>query len=140
MYKKIIVAVDFSPTSMAAVEAAVDLGGAVGATTVLVHVVSSATEQVSTESGSSVRLALEHKLKKLAEEQKTRNPKASVDWGLVEGSPAEELTAFAARWGGDLVVVGTNSRTGVSRLFMGSVAQEVVKRSTVSVLVVRPSA
>lgn len=55
------------------------------------------------------------------------------------GNPAKELIALADETGADLIVVGTHGRTGVSRLIMGSVAEQVVRNGTCPVLVVRPS-
>jgi nucleotide-binding universal stress UspA family protein len=46
---------------------------------------------------------------------------------------AEQLTA-------DLILVGTHGRQGLEHLFMGSVAEEVVRRATCSVLVARARA
>jgi len=37
----------------------------------------------------------------------------------------------------DLVVIGSNGRTGVKRLFMGSVAEKVVRHARCPVLVAR---
>jgi nucleotide-binding universal stress UspA family protein len=39
----------------------------------------------------------------------------------------------------DLVVMSSHGRTGASRWFLGSVAEDILKRSTVSVLLVRQS-
>jgi Universal stress protein family len=43
----------------------------------------------------------------------------------------------ATRWGADIIVMGTAGRRGLERLFVGSVAGEMVWRSTVPVLTVR---
>lgn len=53
------------------------------------------------------------------------------------GSVASEL--IAASRPGDLYVIASHGRTGIARWFMGSVAEEVVRRSTVSVLLVKAS-
>jgi universal stress protein A len=37
----------------------------------------------------------------------------------------------------DLIVIGTHGRTGIKRLFMGSVAEKVIRHAPCSVLVVR---
>lgn len=55
------------------------------------------------------------------------------------GNPAKELIGLSDETGADLIVVGTHGRKGVSRLFMGSVAEQVVRHGTCPVLVVRPS-
>jgi nucleotide-binding universal stress UspA family protein len=54
-----------------------------------------------------------------------------------EGVPAEEILEYSATYGIDLVVMGTQGRTGVDRFVMGSVAERVVRQSPVPVLTVR---
>ncbi len=53
------------------------------------------------------------------------------------GSVASEL--LAASRSGDLYVIASHGRTGIPRWFMGSVAEDVVRRSVVSVLLVKAS-
>lgn len=42
----------------------------------------------------------------------------------------------AQRWQADLIVIGTHGRSGFSRLFLGSVAEGVVRMAMVPVLLV----
>jgi len=53
------------------------------------------------------------------------------------GDPAREILAFAARAKHDLIVMGTHGRTGFAHLIVGSVAEKVVRRATCPVLTVR---
>ncbi|MBV8389998.1 MAG: universal stress protein [Mucilaginibacter sp.] len=52
------------------------------------------------------------------------------------GLTADGILKCSAEFGADLIVVGTHSRTGIDRLFMGSIAENVVRHSKVPVLVV----
>ncbi len=52
------------------------------------------------------------------------------------GDPAEEILGYAQRHPIDLIVVGTQGRTGVSRVLLGSVAERVVRGARCPVLVV----
>ncbi|MDO3626880.1 universal stress protein [Mucilaginibacter sp. BT774] len=52
------------------------------------------------------------------------------------GLTADGILKCGAEFGADLIVVGTHSRTGIDRLFMGSIAEHVVRHSKVPVLVV----
>jgi nucleotide-binding universal stress UspA family protein len=56
---------------------------------------------------------------------------------LVRGSPAVEILDAAGRLKADLIVMGTHGRRGVSRMFLGSVAEKVVRSSPVPVLTIR---
>lgn len=61
---------------------------------------------------------------------------ATATW--LEGLPAQEITERARAAGDPIVVMSTHGRTGLSRSWLGSVTDEVVRRSTVPVLAVRP--
>jgi nucleotide-binding universal stress UspA family protein len=56
---------------------------------------------------------------------------------VATGSPPREILQVAAQLQADLILVGTHARTGVARLLLGSVAEEVVRRASCPVLVVR---
>jgi hypothetical protein len=53
--------------------------------------------------------------------------------------PGRLITDLAASVDADLIVVGTHGRRGLERMLLGSVAQDVVKRATCDVLIVRPA-
>ncbi|ACL71957.1 universal stress protein [Thioalkalivibrio sulfidiphilus] len=57
------------------------------------------------------------------------------DGRTLEGKPAEAILEVAAETGADLIVLGSLGRSGLGRLFMGSVAQKVVSGSPCAVLV-----
>ncbi|HSD11680.1 MAG TPA: universal stress protein [Candidatus Binatia bacterium] len=60
-----------------------------------------------------------------------------VESFLCEGSPAEEILATARAWNADLIIIGSHGRTGLARIVMGSVAEQVVRHAPIPVLVVR---
>lgn len=55
------------------------------------------------------------------------------------GSPVTQIDEYAKTQAIDLIVMGTHGRSGVSHLFLGSVAENVVRRAPCSVLTVRPT-
>jgi nucleotide-binding universal stress UspA family protein len=59
-----------------------------------------------------------------------------VDYRLEEGDAADQIVLTARRLDCDLVVMGTHGRSGVSRLLMGSAAEQVLRRSPCPVLTV----
>jgi nucleotide-binding universal stress UspA family protein len=70
-----------------------------------------------------------------------RNKSASDRAVAIRVAQGEVETAIRARsdeWGADLVVLGTHGRGGFERFLLGSVAADVVRRGTVSVLVIPP--
>jgi nucleotide-binding universal stress UspA family protein len=58
---------------------------------------------------------------------------------LFSAHPAAEILRVAKRIGADLIVLGTHGRTGLSRLLMGSVAEQVVRRAGCPVVTVKVS-
>jgi nucleotide-binding universal stress UspA family protein len=50
------------------------------------------------------------------------------------------ILADAAKWGADLIVMGTHGRSGFLRMVVGSVAHAIVRASPVPVLLVRNGA
>lgn len=62
----------------------------------------------------------------------------SVDARVLEGQVAEELASYADEVQSDLIVMTTHGYSGVSRFWLGSVADEIVRRTTLPLLVVHP--
>jgi nucleotide-binding universal stress UspA family protein len=62
------------------------------------------------------------------------------DWALRvrEGTPREVISANLEEIGSDLLVIGTHGRSGLPRVLLGSVAEEVLKSVDVDVLAVPP--
>lgn len=61
----------------------------------------------------------------------------SLETNVVTGEPDDRIVAQAAEESVDLIVIGSHGKEGISRVLLGSVAETVVRRSPVSVLVVR---
>ncbi len=59
---------------------------------------------------------------------------------VVEGDPATEILGVAEEENCDLIVMGTHGLTGLERLLMGSVAEQVLRRAPCPVLTVRTPA
>ena len=56
---------------------------------------------------------------------------------LLEGDAAEEIVELARDSLCDLIVMGTHGRTGLGRLLMGSVAEQVMRRAPCPVLTIK---
>jgi len=57
---------------------------------------------------------------------------------ISDDATADAIAKYALDINADLVAVGTHGRSGLSRALMGSIAERVVLRSEVPVIVVRP--
>jgi universal stress protein A len=139
----ILVPVDFSAGSEAAVEWAQALATAFGAHLVLLHVIdTSANALIGGPGGVLAPPPPAALYDQLREEARTamaalaaRVPGASAL--IREGSPRQEILATAAGVKADLIVMGTHGRTGLAHLLFGSVAEHIVRHASVPVFTVR---
>ena len=77
---------------------------------------------------------LREKLRKL----RVEDPRVQVEHRLIMGGDAAgEILRVAAEAKGDLIVMGTHGWTGLGRVLMGSVAEQVVRKAACPVLTVR---
>ena len=58
---------------------------------------------------------------------------------LIVGTPATRIVEIAEKKKADMIVIGSHGRTGLSRLLVGSKVQQVVKLSSIPVIVVKTS-
>jgi nucleotide-binding universal stress UspA family protein len=65
------------------------------------------------------------------------DPGLRFDRRLIIGDPVAEILRAAAETRSDLIVMGTHGRTGLGRLLMGSVAEQVLRKAACPVLTVR---
>ena len=148
MYAKILVPVDGSPTSDAGLVEAIRLARMSGGSVRLLHIADglpylpeSATYGVVLP--DTTKAALEHG-SELLERCRAQVAAAGVAvvTSLVEGrgKHLEDFVAEQVQAGNaDVVVLGTHGRRGISRVLLGSDAEQVVRKTTVPVLLVRHS-
>lgn len=60
-----------------------------------------------------------------------------VDKVLLVGNPAHDMAKIVEKTGADLVVIGTHGKTGLTKILMGSVAENTLKTVKVPVLLVK---
>lgn len=83
---------------------------------------------------------LDHASKKIAKHSSIKPETSILELKPFQGRIAEVIVEAAKEWPADLLVIGTHGRRGFSRLFMGSVAENVVRIATIPVLLVRGTA
>jgi nucleotide-binding universal stress UspA family protein len=130
----ILVATDGRPGVEAAVEQALDLAAAYDATVHAVYVVNDVNSHMETVLDAFEEIG-ERTTSEIAKRAATRGLEA--ERAVEHGIPNREIVAYADNHGVDLVVVGTESRTGLDRLVAGSVSQRVIGAASVPVLSAR---
>jgi len=140
--QSVLVPIDFSTSSLAALSKAVSIAKRFNAKLTLLHVV----EPIATPDFESsfplvmntaeIISAAELHLMRIVREQR-------IDLSLVErqlvrpGSPFREITETARELKSDLIVIPTHGYTGLRHVLLGSVAERVVRHAPCPVLVLR---
>ena len=144
MFKRILVPIDFSPPSDAALEYARSVAASYGASLHLLHVAEdpyrafySAEVFVPEIEGlrEEILIDTEKRLKERLRPADLTDFQATAD--SVIGTPAGSIVEYAGGHDIDLIVMGTHGRGGMSHLLMGSVAERVVRTAPCPVLTVR---
>lgn len=137
--RNILVPHDFSETSEAAVQYAVELARTFGAKLHVVHVGEQARFEMATEFPLGLDLSLEDAVRErmlrimAVREYRELNPSFQV----LAGTPYAEIVRYAKDRDIDLIVMGTHGRGIVAHAVMGSVAEKVVRYAPCPVLTVR---
>jgi nucleotide-binding universal stress UspA family protein len=147
MYDNILIPTDGSEAAQNAVEHAVDLAEQYGATVHALYVVdvdatnlTLGTEQVDRiRQGRigempEVQAEADEATSRVADAAATRG--VPVEEHVTAGSPSRAIRNFVDENDIDLVVMGSHGRSGLSRVVLGSVAEKVLRRTRVPVLVV----
>lgn len=146
--RRILVPVDFSPCSRAALEYAVMLAVRMDAAVDVLHVweppsyvpIDTALATIGTGSPQSlVQMAHAEANEDLAGLLAALDKRSLTDMGrrVVSGDPVDVILETAGAGPYDLVVMGTHGRTGIRHLLMGSVAERVLRRAPCPVITLR---
>lgn len=142
-FRRILHPTDFSRASAPALRRAVALARACRAPLVLLHVMTPPSPFIGEDTLPSSYVDLLILARRSAKRRlaavfvRVRRTGVRARAVFVEGLPADAILRAARRMRADLIVMGTHGRTGVSRVFMGSVAERVVRQSRCPVLTVR---
>jgi nucleotide-binding universal stress UspA family protein len=137
MVTRVLVPLDDSPLAMRALEYALDEWSTAEVT--VLHVVDPIDAIYESEVGGPVaaeqwydsRLAATEALFDRARER-AADAGVSLRTATAVGKPGREIVRYVA----DHVVLGSHGRSGLERLYLGSVAERVLRRSAVTVTVV----
>jgi nucleotide-binding universal stress UspA family protein len=143
---RVIVAIDFSPSSRSALDYATLLAATLGASMEVVHVreppgyvgpdtmalLPIAAGQPGFE---QTRGEVQRELEGALARAPSRPARHSVR--IESGEPSDAILQVAADSGADLIVMGTHGRSGLARALLGSVAESVLRRAACPVLTIR---
>jgi nucleotide-binding universal stress UspA family protein len=143
---RILVPTDFSPGAEPALRWAATLAEQFGAELIFLHVLDLSLAALAGLPSEVVAVPAVDELARLVRAEATdgmaalaaRYPGARTI--ILEGAPRALIVQVAREEGASLIVMGTHGRTGLGRLLMGSVAEQVVRRAPCPVLTVKTPA
>lgn len=145
MTKRILVATDLSESSSEALRQGDALAAASGAELSVCHVlpyllgVSTLFPQRNAE--NALRIGnIEGEVRRAVEAQVAAcMPRRTAEVFIARGSEYAGVLHRAEEWTADLIVVGSQGRTGLPRVLLGSVAERILRHANCAVLVARPT-
>jgi len=145
MFKRIMVAVDGSHTSELALHEAIKLAKELDSKLLVLHVVDSillnwpeggdllVVAETLREAGKQLLRKTEAILAEEGVAVETKLQEIEIPGPRI----AEVIVAEAEKWPADLIIIGSHGRRGVSRLLLGSVAENVTRISHAPVMIIR---
>lgn len=147
MFKRVLFTTDGSDFAERAMSQAIDLARQCDAELRVVTVVENPVfygiPEATALYDAEFYRSLSAELEKLAEGALERAREAAAEAGVTatalvrHGAPGEEILAEAREWDADAIVLSTHGRTGLGRLLLGSVANQVVTHAPCPVLLCR---
>jgi universal stress protein A len=135
-FSNILCPVDFDQNSLTAVPVAAEIAREHKAALYLLHVVHLDLAPEPAWSSGEAKTSAESKLERIGHQKlKVGTPYEIL---VMTGDPAVEVLQMATKLGIDLIVMATHGRQGIRRLFLGSVAERVVREARCPVLTVKP--
>ena len=143
-YRRILNPIDFDENSMKAVEVAAGFARQNDGTVILLHVIPAFPIPPGplhdTTSGLSTHTIAEAEARTKLEETARNHLQGVENQRLIHlGNPAAAILGTAADLVADVIVMATHGRTGFSRAFFGSIAEEVLREAPCPVLTVHSS-
>jgi nucleotide-binding universal stress UspA family protein len=135
--QRVVVPVDFSAESLAAVDVGMQLVESPGKLHV-VHVLIDITPLEAGEVWGVIDPAVrQEQTEKLLKEKLSNDKYRGIHLAVLLGEPAHGIANYAQDKQADLIVIPSHGRTGLTRLLIGSVAERVVRLAHCPVLVLR---
>jgi universal stress protein A len=135
LIRKIVIPVDFSPASQRAARFGCNLAHNLGAHVYLIHVIEADTLNVPR--GTFVHQASAEARADLALLAQQVHGGNRLTTEIRVGAVAANIAGAAKAYGADMVVMATHGRSGLPHLLFGSVAEDVIRKVTCPVLVMR---
>lgn len=149
--KKVLIALDYNPTAQKVAEMGYSLGKAMKAEVTLLHVINEPNYYSAFEYGPIMGFTgyINPEMLKIAEPEELEQ--ASLDFlaktkehlkdeqiktAVVESDTSAGIISAATEMSADIIVIGSHSRSGLEKILMGSVTEEVLRHSSIPLFIV----
>ena len=139
LFERILVATDGSEKNQPAVRKGLEIARACGSAIYAIYVIDDTPFASAQAEVSTVDLynQLKDEGERAVEQVKRIADGVKVETRILSGRPAQVITEFALRNKVDLIVVGSQGKTGLERLLLGSIAESIIRMANCMVLVVK---
>jgi nucleotide-binding universal stress UspA family protein len=145
-FKKVLVAIDFSPTSDEALRQAHERAQTTGAQLAVCHIVPNELRsnvlfpQISRITALKFPLEMDQIAAAAAERVFEVTGRTSEEFDLMveDGTPQALIPSKAEEWLADLIIMGSHGQTSASEVVLGSVTDSVIRHAHCPVLIIRP--
>lgn len=135
LIRKVLVPLDFSEPSRGAIQYAASLAALFGTRLHAIHVLDDVnSEEIYGLKPSIFGISESYKYARKKLRSLTTGLPVKASLHVLNGLPAGKITSFANQKDVDLIVMPTRGRTGLQRLFLGSVAERVISTAPCPVL------
>ena len=149
--KKILIAIDYNPTAQNIIEAGYSLAKSMNAEVTLLHVVADYSYYSSLDYSpilgfdsfsnlgvlqTNTIMELQNAAQDYLMKMKGFLNDDTIKTIVKDGDTGDAIIGAAAESGFDIIVMGTHSRRGLEKILMGSVAEKVLRHSTIPLFII----
>ncbi|WP_026838664.1 universal stress protein [Gillisia sp. JM1] len=146
--KKVLICIDYNPTSEIVADAGYQLSKSLNAEVCLLHIIADVQYygvQYPTFMGyhgfdAEIDLNINKEMHSVAENfldtVRKHLKDTQVETKVIEGTTAEVILEYASSWKADTIVLGTHSHNILEKIFIGDVASKILKNTKIPVYMV----
>ncbi len=143
-YKKVLFCTDFSENSDCAFDYAFGVAKRDEGMLYILHVIPDIPNQYysalysNRENFKKIKKAIQENIEERYHDQYLSHIKDKTKVQIVtrSGNEDEEILKFIRKEAIDIIVMGTHGRTGLKHVFLGSVAEKIIRRSPIPVFII----
>ncbi|WP_417443929.1 universal stress protein [Joostella sp.] len=146
--ERVLIAIDYNPTSEEVVKKGYQLAKKLGAEVCLMHVISNLQyygiqypsfmgyDTMNIPYDPSIQDEMKNVAKDFLDTATKHLNDSTISSHIAEGDTADEVLEYAKEWDASLIVMGTHSHSTLEKILIGTVASSVLERTKIPVFMV----